>query len=123
MELELIAVIVLWIIVGPLLYKTFKNLFFFLESPEDKKTREKVEKLKAESRDKASKMLKENELKLEKSRKKREAEGKFLFDAPSKDLEGAFAKRAAFFANQGLDMPYPSEEEIEQMKLEIESEK
>jgi hypothetical protein len=123
MESEIIAVIVLWIIVGPLLYKTFKNLFFKIESPEDKKTREKVEKLKAESRDKASKMLKENELKLEKSRKKREAEGKFLFDAPSKDLEGAFAKRAAFFANQGLDMPYPSEEEIEQMKLEIESEK
>ena len=123
MELELIAVIVLWIIVGPLLYKTLKNLFFKIESPEDKNTRKEAEKLKAESQHKASKVLRENELKLEKSRKRREAEGKFLFDAPSKELEGAFAKRAAFFANQGLDMPYPSHAEIEQMRLEIENEK
>ena len=125
MELELIAVFFLWLIIGPILYSTFKNLFSTTEEE-----KEQIKKRKREEKERETRFSKvfieterKRELKLEKERKKREAEGTFLFDAPSKELEEKFAIRAAYYASKGMDVPYPSKEEIKQMKDEIKAEK
>ena len=125
MDSEFIAVIVLWLIIGPILFKTFKNFFF--ESKEEKTQREKQEeKKKKEQKDFQKyyeKFEQEQKTQLEQERKKREAEGSLLFDAPSKELEEQFAERAAYYANRGMDMPYPSKEEIEKMKENLKKRK
>ena len=121
MDLEILAVIVLWLIIGPMLFKTFKNLLF--ETKEEKIQREKKEEEEKIKQEYYDKLNQEEQEKWEKERKKREAEGKFLFDAPSKELEEQFAERAAYFASRAMDMPYPSKEEIKKMKENLKKRK
>lgn len=121
MSLEIILVIVLWLILAPILYKTFKG--FLSESSEEKADREHKEKKKKEFKIQYEKFEKDQKLKLEQETKQREAEGRFLFNAPSKELEKPFAERAAYYANKGMDMPYPTEKEIEEMRNNLKKNK
>ena len=125
MSLEIILVIVLWLILAPILYKTFKG--FLSESSEEKADREHKEKKKREEerefKIQYEKFEEDRKIKLEQETKQREAEGRFLFDAPSKELEKPFAERAAYYANKGMDMPYPTEKEIEEMRNNLKKNK
>jgi len=52
MELELIAVFFLWLIIGPILYSTFKNLFSTTEEEKEqiKERKQMKDEIKAEKK-------------------------------------------------------------------------